>query len=329
VNELVARWMQNPKLSKAVLHALQLGKDPSAFVDTVNGRADLRGFVFPGATALEGESGALGTGRSAPKMRFRSQVWESIDFTGCTLSALMFFNFEFKDVLLHDVDFKGSGFWDCVIRDSELVKSDLRSFCLSAEAKPTRWENSVIRRCDLRGSSMSGGSFHNMEFSSLKANRLSIERCSFNDVRFVGGLDEVQFDDRQLATSTPPRQLERVDLSGARLNDVDFRGWRFDSVTLPDGIGWYPHQLRVSRRVLELVESSAPDLAPMIAAGVRNLVRGVDDDEVDGYFNPAEWQRIGQDSAVAFAYWAALVEALEEMGLSINWGQSGEPGGLR
>lgn len=323
MNDLVTRWLDDPRLRQQVLRRLLSGKELGSLVGSVDGRADLRGFIFPSPTFGNQVSvGGLDFRLSAEKVKVRSVVWEAMDFTGATLSHLMFIDCTLRDLKVQDAVQVGSGFWGCLLADSHFTSSDLRELCLSSDQDPSKWQNSTVEHCDLRDAVMWGGAFENVEFRAIKTNGLNVTLNNLVDVKFSGTVDRVHFDNRRHGNLQPRTHLG-VDFSEATLREVDFSGWRFSDALLPKEFGWYPNQVATLRRVIEILEKTAPAESPataIVLAVARGVIAGVDDDQIDGYFNPAEWRRYDKDGASLRLFDETLHAALSDLGLKLQWG---------
>jgi uncharacterized protein YjbI with pentapeptide repeats len=321
MNELVARWLENPRLRTRVLKRLQSGKKLHSLVGTVDGRADLRGFVFPAPRVGEQISvGGFGFALRSEVIKIKGAVWDSIDFTGATLDHVLFTNCTLRNLKVHQASFIDSGFWGCRIVDSQFTSTDMRDLCVSSDKNPSTWERTVVELCDLRGAIVFGGSLDGVEFRSIKSKELAVKSSSFRNVTFSGVLDGVLFDNRLDGKPDPSCELA-VDFSSATLREVDFRGWRFSDVALPVGFAWFPKQLAVLTRVSEVIESQNPSPSSPesgVVAVCQNMISGVRDETVDGYFNPSEWRRYDKDGATLRLFEDTLNIVLGELGLQLH-----------
>lgn len=317
MSELESRWSNEPTLVREVINRLRRGREVASVVGIHDGRADLRGFRLPEVRSVgrEYHVGNQIFRRVAGRVRIRQQRWESLDLSGSVLSGVHFVAVTFRDVRFSRANLSGSGLWGCTVEASQFVNADLRNVCLSSGENPSRWHNSVISSSDLRGATIIGGEFVDTDISSPRTDGISFTDCSFVDVRLTGKLSQLAFDNRSTRGHTKRRL--GIDLSGAALIDVDFRGWKFDQVRLPDGVSWYPRQVDVLGRVLELAERSSEVAAPLVASVVRNSLRGVHGEDVDGLYNRGAWRSYDDTGDIARLFETMLSAALSEMGLRL------------
>lgn len=229
------RWLDEDGRARAIAVAQALrgtaGLRNLAF-GTYDGRLDLRGYVDP-----------------RTERGFVSRSLEDVDFSGARIVDLSFMNarvigsrfdgvyfddLRFFSVLVQDTTFRGARFPEI----PSFAMNEPKSIKGSRPFGPRRFEPaSRYERVDFSDANLSNASFRNAtlidcDFSNARLNRASFA-CELIHCRFAGHLHDVLFLGPARTNAPIPPRYEAVDLSGAELHYVGFRGVDMSAFRLP------------------------------------------------------------------------------------------------
>lgn len=220
------------------------------------GRADLRGLPLP--TAHVGKAFSLGSmtmNYLSGMAEFRGIHWRAVDFTDSDLTHVRFTASRLEDCLFDGADCTDWRLWSSQVSQCSFRRAVLRDSALGTwhAGEGNTWTDVVFDAADLRDSRFWGGAVRRCSFVDAKLKGVEFAQVDLADARFAGEVRDVLFDGRLIPDRPPPHTLTNVDFSGALLADVDFRGCKFDGVTLPSGSQRVRHFPVVARRALALV----------------------------------------------------------------------------
>jgi uncharacterized protein YjbI with pentapeptide repeats len=227
--ELRSRWRSgNGKKLQAELTSRILGARPSAAqplaglrVETVDGRADLRGFLLESTPGPPHVRGATFTG---------------VDFRLARMRDLRLFGCRFENCRFDGADLAGWRQWATDVVDCTFAGADLQQASLGG------WDEgrgNVFRGCDFSGAVMvrietSAATYVDCRFDNARLDDVNFWQSSLIGCTFAGPLSDVVFDGRMLNEPKPdPNPMRDVDLSRAVFDGVEFRGVTFDRIRLP------------------------------------------------------------------------------------------------
>lgn len=183
------------------------------------GRLDLRGFVDLGQNADRREAISL-DGLDFSGARLGPLWFTRRAITNCRFDGATFEDFRLWSTSISDSSFRGAKFSELTVLDGRT------SFGLGARCHHRRTDFSGA---NLGGLSVQQATFEDCDFSHARLNG-ALFACDLVRCRFAGHLDDVTFSGRGMIA---PR-FEAVDLSGADLHYVGFRGIDLDDFRLPD-----------------------------------------------------------------------------------------------
>lgn len=245
-------------LSNSGLEALNLA--------TIDGRVDLRASSLP---------------RAFPK-RFRGgvalnrAVWTALDFQGADLRGLHFSDCAITGCSFESANCRDWKAWSTRLESTSLVGADLRGSALGAIRGKSR--NSFFdvdfSRANLEGTTYVSADFDECVFHNSRLKGVDFQGSVFRRSVFGGPLDEVLFYRHAFGGAHfPPNKMEEVDLSGAILRFVEFRGIDMESVSWPSTeFHWIVQDYVPSISRLAELFSSRSDLPSRKAASILHLM---------------------------------------------------------
>jgi uncharacterized protein YjbI with pentapeptide repeats len=319
VAELKNRWTRTSlgqqRAGAALRHLLRAAELPSAF-PTYEGRADFRGLNVISATLADQASAhGLVVGVLSRYETLRSQRWQSIDLSHAAIGSMRFHDAEIEDCVFDRADCDDWRLWDTAISDSSFVGTKLRSGALGTwdDGRSNRWSRTVFDKADMRGASFLGGALLGCSFRETKLTGAEFLQVEIRDVVFAGRLVEVLFDGRDIPGRRPaPSPLANVDFSAAMFEDVEFRGCRFQHVTLPSAVRMIPNYPATARKALELLQRHNTDDASAYAAELRNSLKLPGAEGTSSVYNRADYVVFGGE-ALADLVEAVLDQAAREL----------------
>jgi uncharacterized protein YjbI with pentapeptide repeats len=316
--ELRQRW-DTPEgllLAGEVLAQLRAGRPLGGLgLGQVDGRADLRGFPAPVPHPVSPDevarwrTGDLPPGTLAG--RVGRVILDGVPLRGLDLSAAVLDHVTVRDCVVEDCLFEGArcheaGFARSRVRDASFRGADLR------EASLGGWFNGMgndYDRVDFSGADLRGvyeltAAFTDCDFSGARLDKVKFTRSGLVRCRFSGILEEVWFNGMVADPGEgEPNYAEDIDMSGAVLRSVKFRGFNLATVKLPDDpglrvIGNYPCVLRKAVNALDHREDKP---ARVLLSRLRDQQRGVDRGFPLGLFNRDDYVRVGGEELAMLA----------------------------
>jgi uncharacterized protein YjbI with pentapeptide repeats len=241
VRRLRARWEapQQQELAALVLERLVFGGSFDGLgLGRIDGRVDLRGFQAPSPRRLrEFQFGGLAITELAGLVEVVGVTWRSLDLSGANLEHLRVKDARIEDCRLDRAACLGMRIWRSAIADSTLVKADLRHAALGpwSAGGGNVYAKVDFSGADFRDCATSAAVYQDCDFSQARLDKVDFKSSSLIRCRFAGVLREVVFDGRVLSTGKPdPNPMQDVDLAGATLQLVSFRGIDVGRLRLPD-----------------------------------------------------------------------------------------------
>jgi uncharacterized protein YjbI with pentapeptide repeats len=243
VSKLARRWKTptGTENRKLILESLKKGKnlDVLGFLDTHNGRWDLRGLPFPepetGET-FQFQTYDMTLLKNVPK--FKKASFMDIDFSGARFGHSIWERCIFENVIFDEADFSEFSSWGCRFTRSSFRKANLRgSAFLHSRRKPTVFSGVDFSHSDMRNIVLDITVFEECDFSHANLTKVDFHGGRLRDCKFAGVLRATRFrgfdshDKKSLRNRNP---MERVDFSGADLRHVAFTdGIDLSSVIFP------------------------------------------------------------------------------------------------
>jgi uncharacterized protein YjbI with pentapeptide repeats len=317
-SELRQRW-DTPEgllLAGEVLARLRAGHPLDGIgLGEVAGRVDLRGFPappprpVPPAEVARWRGGELPPGALAARADLvvvEGATLRGLDLSGAFLEHVTLRGCVVEGCLLDRARCHELGVARCQVRDTSFRAADLRAAVIGG------WVNgrgNAYDRVDFTDANLAGvyeltAAFTDCDFSGARLDKVKFTRSGLVRCRFSGVLDEVWFNG---APSVPgenePNHAEDVDMSGAVLRGVQFRGFDLTAVKLPDAPGLrvienYPCVLRHAVGALGSREDKP---ARMLLSRLRDRQRGAERGFPLGLFNRDDYVRIGGEELAALA----------------------------
>jgi uncharacterized protein YjbI with pentapeptide repeats len=221
VKDLRARWRTSDGRALAVLVARWLvgdGGAPPDGVGQIDGRIDLRGFVFP-------------DGPRFPK--FEHVNWRNIDFSGSVIRSARLFESTIEECRFDAADLFDWRLWGCRVVSSSFRAAELTGAAIGTgpygEAGINVWTGVSFDRADLSAAIVSECIFTDCSFRKAKLTRVWFTHVTFDGAVFEGTLRGVKFAAHWLEGKRDPGPMRNVDFRGVRFRDADIR-YRFDNV---------------------------------------------------------------------------------------------------
>lgn len=301
-SKLRARWQTPEGQSRAeeVLARLVAGRPLDGLgLGDVGGRVDLRALPAPIPCRLA---------RFEVDGWFVERLGNLVKLEGVTLQGL-----DLSDAFLNNLLIRDSVIEDCVldrarchelgvarsqIRNTSFRAANLRESGLGSwhEGKGNIFEHVDFTKADLRDADPMTASFDDCDFSLARLDRVQFKRCLITGCRFSGHLKEVVFDGRVFdPAENEPNYYERIDMSGAIFQLVEFRGFNIDAVHLPNDpklriLRNYPCILR---KGIEILRDREDRPGRRVRAFLKNDARGIDKGFPLGLYNRADFEFLG------------------------------------
>ncbi len=173
-------------------------------------------------------------------INFENAKWKSIHFRDCDISNSGFFSCIVDDCVFENTNCKGVGFWESSISDCRFDRCNLRSAAFggidtSNPEAPSQYTRTTFSECDLRSSAHSCELFQYCLFYKCKLDSVNFHGAVFEDSKFVGILNEVEFRGYiPSCTKMRRNRLLRCDFREAKLVSCQFMYIDMDSVLLSD-----------------------------------------------------------------------------------------------
>ncbi len=203
-----------------------------------NGRVDMRGLTVaqptPGKTFRTPQADVTElVGRTV----IRNATWKSLDFSGSNLNSIRFFDCTIENCVFDKCKCKDWRMWGTTISDTSFDSADLRNAALGGvqNGKRNQFGKVNFSGADLRDTGYEAAEFVACTFKNTKLDKVDFQTTVFKDCVFEGELCEVLFYRTGFrGEKYPPNEMKGVDLSGAKLRFVEFRGLDLDDVRLPN-----------------------------------------------------------------------------------------------
>lgn len=278
-----------------------------------DGRRDLRGLALS-APASVGRVATGGVGALAMSglNEIRDAHWQGLDLSHSRLPGLRFFDSVIEDCLLDGAACRDWRLWGCAVTDSSLTSADLRDAALGTwhDGRTNAWRNVDFTGADLRGALALGCLMENCSFAESRLKGAEFQQADLRHCRFAGLMEDVLFDGREIPGRPEAAVFVDVDFSEAAFRDVEFRGCRFDGVTLPPGVYAVPGFPPVARRVVELLAEDESVEARMLRAELSLALKMPGADTSVGVFNRADYLASGGERLADLAE-TLLMEAAQ------------------
>jgi uncharacterized protein YjbI with pentapeptide repeats len=237
----------------------------------VDGRVDLRGFPAPLPCPVSRQDAArFLTGRLDPaafvamaeQVLVEGVALRGLDLTGARLDEVNFRRCELEDCVLDKVSGRGLGLTRTRVRECSFRGAGLQGAGLGSwsDGACSEYDRVDFTGADLRGDPRATVTawFRDCDFAGARLDGTSFSGCGLVRCRFAGVLLDVRF----FGSGAPsgevegPDHVEDLDLSGAVLQSVTFKGVDLAAVRLPDDPG-----LRVIRNYPCVMRKAAAALA--------------------------------------------------------------------
>jgi uncharacterized protein YjbI with pentapeptide repeats len=318
IRALQQRWQsaEGRLLVEQVMRfVLGVDRDLPKDIGTHDGRRDLRGLSLPDPSAVGSSITAGGVTAEARSgvNEFRAVRWSSLDLSHSRLSGLRFFGSGIDDCRFDGATCRDWRLWDSEVKDSSFVRADLRDAAVGTwhDGRTNAWLDVDFEGADLRGALALGCVMERCSFVDTRMKGMEFQQATIRHCRFAGSLQDVLFDEREIAGRPKPGVFVDVDFSEATFHDVEFRGGRFDDVKLPVGVYAIPGFPRVARRVLELLKSDDSVEARMLRAELNLTLKLPGADDSVGVFNRADYIASGGERLADLAE-SLLMEAAQD-----------------
>jgi uncharacterized protein YjbI with pentapeptide repeats len=138
--------------------------------------------------------------------------------------------------------------------------------------------------------------YEDCNFSAARLAGVGFEQCALVRCRFSGPVENVVFDGRKLPDRATPLPLVDVDFAEARLDQVEFRGYRLDRVTIPTDpdIRLIRNYRCVVEHAVGLLEGDDSRPGRMLRAEFQNAMRMMRGEQ-DNLFNARDYRADGED----------------------------------
>jgi uncharacterized protein YjbI with pentapeptide repeats len=230
-------------LAEEVLARLVAGRPLDGLgLDEVGGRVDLRGLPAPTPRRLARfEAAGWFVEELGNLIKFQGAALRRLDLSGAFVDSFRFYGCVIEDCVLDKARCHDWRMWECQVRDTSFRKAGLRDLALGdwSAGKGNEFHNVDFTQTDFRGSGWATAIFTDCDFSAARLDKLEFKRCGLARCRFAGVMNEVIFEGRVFSAENEddPNFAEDVDMSGAVLRLVEFRGFNLEAVRLPDDPG--------------------------------------------------------------------------------------------
>lgn len=301
------RWttVAGRELQTAVAGWLLGGRRPSGVAEH-EGRADLRGLPTPTPSILKDlTTGGVSLQVVEGLLEARNLRWSALDLSHARLSSMRFFDCAIENCLFEGAACRDWRLWNSEVINCKFDGSDLRDAAIGTwhDGHSNVWRRVSFDGADLRGALLSGCLLSECTFRETRLSGAQFLQATIQDSLFAGPLSDVLFDGRDLPRKPVAGPMRNVDFSGTSFADVEFRGYRFDGVRLPDlpGLRMIPRYPETARRALALVADMATVEGRMFAAELRNYLKMPGAEDSVGVFNRADYVVDGGESLADLA----------------------------
>lgn len=246
----------------------------------------------------------------------RGAAWEALDLSHARLPSLRFFGSRVQGCRFDEASCRDWRLWASEVSDSSFAGADLRDSAIGTwqDGRNNVWRAMSFDRADLRGAVALGCHLEGCTFRDSQLSGAQFQHVTMRDCAFSGAVKDVLFDCRELPGKPAADVLVDIDFSGATLEDVEFRGCRFDGLKLPQSQGIYPIPSfpRVARRVLDLLEENSSVEARMLRSELTVALKLPGPDDSVGVFNRRDYLASGGEALADLAE-SLLMEAVGDL----------------
>jgi uncharacterized protein YjbI with pentapeptide repeats len=330
-NELGRRWAtpEGLLLTGEVLARLKAGAPVGGLgLGEVDGRVDLRGFPAPlprpvsrqdAARFLSGRLDPAAFVATAEQVVVEGVSVRGLDLTGARLDEVNFRRCRLEDCVLDQVSGRDLGLTWTKVRGCSFRSAGLRGAMLggSWDGEYTEYDRVDFTGADLRGDPTGTVTawFRDCDFSGVRLDGRSFYDCGLERCRFAGDLLDVHFFGSGLPSGRKegPDHIEDLDLSGALLRNVTFKGMDLAAIRLPDDpglrvIGNYPCVMRKAAAALAGREDNP---AVFLRMRFNGALKGIDLGPPVGLQNRNDYLRWGGEELAAL-FDAVIADAERE-----------------
>jgi uncharacterized protein YjbI with pentapeptide repeats len=302
------RW-ETPKgrsLAEEILARMVAGRPLDELaLGEVDGRIDLRGLPAPPPRRLARfEAAGWFVEELGNLIKFQGVTLRGMDLSGAALDSFRFSSCAIEDCVLDKARCHDWRMWESRVENTSFRGSSLHGSVLGAwsAGKGNQFTNVNFVKADFRGSSRFTAVYTDCDFSGAKLDKTEFRRCGLARCRFAGVLNEVVFDGRAYRPEDrEPNFCEDVDMTGAVLRLVEFRGIDLSAVKLPNEPG-----LRVIKNypcVLKVVATAFQDRDDETGRVLRALLTkpGHELGRPLGLFNRSDFVLLGGEELASLA----------------------------
>jgi uncharacterized protein YjbI with pentapeptide repeats len=240
-----ARWdtQDGRLLAEEVLARLVAGRPLDGLgLGEVGGRVDLRGLPAPAPRRLARfEAAGWFVEHLGDLVELQGVRLRGLDLSGAFLDSFRFTGCVIEDCVLDKARCHDWRAWDSHVEHTSFRGASLRGSVLGAWSlgKGNHFTNVDFTQADFRNSTPFTAVYVGCDFSGTKLDKTEFQRCGLARCRFAGVMNEVIFEGRVFSAENEddPNFVEDVDMSGAVLRLVEFRGFNLEAVRLPDDPG--------------------------------------------------------------------------------------------
>jgi uncharacterized protein YjbI with pentapeptide repeats len=209
-------------------------------VPSSDGRIDLTGLRLPEpAVVSRGRNSVAEVVEIEPNGNVRGARWRNIDFSGSTLNSLRFHDCEIDNCRFENCQLSDLRMWSTKITRSSFQRSDLQGAALggvSNDGQRNQFLEVDFSHADLSRTVYKAAAFAGCLFRDTRLDKVDFQTSTFCRCRFEGELNYVLFYRRGFkGDAFPPNEMNDIDMRGAKLRYVEFRGLALDHVQLPQG----------------------------------------------------------------------------------------------
>lgn len=292
------RWASESgrELARQVIECLLRGRSLEGLAVGVHeGRVDLRGLPASDSHMVDYFMTERGwfVEQLGGLVEFRGRRLEGLDLSGARLEHVRFFDSELVDCRIDGAACRDWRMWNTRVLRCSFVGADMQQGALGTwhEGRRNEWLYVNLRAADLRHAHARGALFEDCDFSRAELEHFVFMECTLRRTRFAGLLSNVLLDGRPLSDAPAPSMTD-VDLSEARLSEVEFMGWpSLSGVILPDDPDvWLVRRFRcVAERGRELLAGDTSIEARQILGILESRLKAMRTEDEENIFNRRDW----------------------------------------
>ncbi|MCW4384193.1 pentapeptide repeat-containing protein [Salinibacterium sp. SYSU T00001] len=204
----------------------------------IDGRTDLRGFVFPDPLQMGDARVGGSTFRAISAFpEFERVHWRDIDFSGAVMRNARFTESTIERCLFTGADLFDWRLWGSRILDTSFQRADLAGSAIGTgpyrDAGINIWARVDFDRANMSNAVASECVFLDCSFRRSKLRGVWFTHVTFDGVVFEGVLQRVKFAAQWSEGKRNPGPMRNADFRGVRFRDVDIR-YRFENVVFDD-----------------------------------------------------------------------------------------------